>query len=211
MGLASGLAAVYLSWAVWIYACLNLFKKLGFTGLLELITSPVNLWHYIYYLNGVGSWNIWGYKPTGFVLWILWSLEAVLIIGLSSLFPLFMVAGEFCEACGTWCKQQPGATLRYCDPAELKQHLRAKDLSYLATLGAPRLGANQWLSLTLSRCGKCGTTNTLEARLITVTSDGNGQSTTTVVRPVSRLLLTSTECTVIQKIGQEAVDSAKRS
>src|SRR5262249_54797207 len=102
VGVASGLAAVYLSWVVWIYGYLGLFKKLGFTGLLALVVSPVSLWQYLYHLNGVGSWEIWGYKPTGFVLWVLWTLEATLITGLSSLLPPCIVI-----AADAWATSAP--------------------------------------------------------------------------------------------------------
>ncbi|HEX4959543.1 MAG TPA: TIR domain-containing protein [Thermoanaerobaculia bacterium] len=122
VGLAAGLGAVHLSWAVWVFGHLDLFKTTGLLGLLDLSSSPARLWHLLRSVNETGSWGLWGYKPTGALLWLLWSLEAALIIGLSSFFAALMLdTGDiFCEACDTWCQRLSGvAKLRSCDPAEL--------------------------------------------------------------------------------------------
>jgi len=204
-GLSAGLSAVYLSWAVWFRGHQGVFKAKGFIGLLDLVFSPVRLWHIFLSINGT-SWDLWGYKPSADVLLILWSLEAALIIGLSSLVCAFMVDDAvFCEACGTWCQLQLGvAKLRSCDPAELKRRLETKDLAFLEALGSPPSRANQWLNLRLWQCKKCGTTNTLDVEEATVTAKLSGRRSTTVARLLSRLLVTTPECAEIQRIGREA-------
>ncbi|HEX4959546.1 MAG TPA: toll/interleukin-1 receptor domain-containing protein [Thermoanaerobaculia bacterium] len=211
IGLAAGLGAVYLSWAVWVYGPPDLFKAPGLLGLVDLVFSPARLWHFLRIINATGSWDIWGYKPTGTILWLLWSLEAALIIGLSSFFAAVPVVIEICEACGTWCQSQPGvAKLRSCGPAELKRRLEAKDLAFLEALGAPPSGANQWLALDLNCCEKCGTTNTLDAYVTSVTSESRGRRSKKLALLVSGLLVTAAECAEIQRIGREAAKGSPR-
>jgi hypothetical protein len=138
LGFAAGFGAVYLSWVVWVSGHLGVLKATGLLGLLDLASSPVRLWQLLCGVNKMGSWEIWGYKPTGVVLWLLWSLEAALIIGLSSLVSSLVEREVFCEDCGNWCQKQfRVARLRSCDQAELRRHLEAKDFSFLGTLGAP--------------------------------------------------------------------------
>ncbi|HSS47747.1 MAG TPA: TIR domain-containing protein [Thermoanaerobaculia bacterium] len=213
VGLASGLGAVHLSWAVWLYGHLGPLTPTGLPGLLELAASPARLWHLLRGINETGSWNIWGYKPTGVVLWLLWSLEAVLITGLSTLVSFFTVelGDAFCEACGTQCKLEGGAKLRNCDRAELKRRLEMKDFAFLAALGARRSGSQQWLALNLWRCKKCGTTNALDAYVATMTTDAKGRPTTNFAPVLTGLLVTTAECTELQRIGREAAASTKRS
>src|SRR6185295_18185176 len=99
VGFIAGLGAVYLSWAAWLYGHLG-----GLVGLLDLASSPARLWHLLCEINTTGSWDIWGYNPTGFALWLVWSAEAALIVGLSAFFSFHVVVEKgivFCGRCGT--------------------------------------------------------------------------------------------------------------
>lgn len=216
VGFVAGLSAVHMSWAVWfygrVYAPSELFKSAGLLPLWDLATSPAHLWHLVRGIAETGSWVIWGYNPTGGILWLLWSLEAVLITGLSTFFAALTAdTGDvFCEACHTRCRYVGVAKLRYHDPVELKQRLEAKDLAFLKVLGAAPSGANKWLHLSLYRCGKCGATNTLNAYVKTVTTDSEGRRRTSFASALLGLLVSAAECAEIQRIGREAAGSPKR-
>ncbi len=202
VGFVAGFGAVYSSWVVWFYGHLGMFETTGLSGLLDLASAPGRLWHLLRGINETGSWDVWGYKPTGGALWLVWGLEAVLITGLSIFFA-FSVAcwGDvFCQACGTLCKQEFAAKLRICDLEELKQRLEAKDFAFLKGLGAPPSGAIKWLQLDLCQCKKCGNTNTLSTYVTTMTL----RLTKELTPAVLGLLITATECAEIQLIGREA-------
>lgn len=99
------------------------------------------------------------------------------------------------------------AAIRGRKAAELRsggaqRRLEAKDFAFLEALGAPPSGADQWLHLSLGRCGKCGTTNALDVFVVT--------GATKFATSISGLLVTAAECDEIQRIGREAAGSRKR-
>src|SRR5262249_20285307 len=136
-------------------------------------TNPSFLLAFILRLNEVGHWKIGGDKPTGLVLWILWAVEAAVIVGAAAIGASSTMEDEpYCETCNTWCKVKPlVAEFQPCDPAELKMRLEAKDLKLLEGLGAPTAEADRWLEAKLHQCGTCESTNTLTMEMVTAKTD----------------------------------------
>jgi len=95
--------SLYFAWAFFLYA---LAHRFGFmeVGALSLLFNPLAVWEIAGEINATGWFSIKGATPSGIFLWILWGIEAVVI-----LFAVLAIAGDgiademFCERCETWC------------------------------------------------------------------------------------------------------------
>jgi hypothetical protein len=213
-GLIVGFVAVYASWAVWISGQKTLAAPIS---VVDLAISPSSLWRWITLVNEWGSWDIAGYKPHGTGLAIIWSIEAILVVGASSLFAYICVDGEpYCEECGTWCPWE-GLGFKFtvpdnCEIAELKRRLEAKDWEFLKFLKVFNPDdAESWLNVDLQQCEKCGSTNTLSAQLKTIVTDEKNRRSEKSVPLTAGLLITAAECSEIKKIGQKVAFPTGRS
>ena len=100
---AAALSAFYACWAVWIYAFLR--RAEVDVNLLPIFLQPDVLWGVIQKVNSVGAWTLRSWEPTGTTLWIIWSIEALIIFGVTFLVALSaFLETPFCESCNSWCK-----------------------------------------------------------------------------------------------------------
>jgi hypothetical protein len=202
VALGVGFIALYASWAVWVYGILGRadLKR----DLVAIATHPVDLWSLILQINDVGAWKLGGSTPTGIILWIVWGLEAAIIIGAAIGSAIAMTSADpYCEACGTWCVSVPRvARLQACAPAELKPRIEGKDWAFLESLGAAPVDASNSLQVDLHRCKQCGQTSTLTIQTVTVTVDRKNRQSKKTRSVLDKLLVTPAECETIQQIGQ---------
>ncbi len=84
VGLLVGTVSFYVSWAVWVYAMIRRGDLLD-VSLMDLMTHPVALFDIIQGINQSGRWTMGSFTPKGAVLWALWALEALLIVGPAAL------------------------------------------------------------------------------------------------------------------------------
>lgn len=204
----TSLVAFYASWSAWIYALLR--RANMDVELTPILFQPDVLWQLIVRVNGVGAYTIRSWTPTGTALWIFWSLEALLIVGLALLLAVkFMRDEPFCEACGNWCKGQEGiARVASGDTAELKQRLEAKDLTILQNLGAAPAGAAEWFRLDLHACPSCKMTNTLSVKTVKLKIDKQGKSEESAEDTIDMLLLGPTETELVRRLGEKQTGAA---
>jgi hypothetical protein len=105
MGLGTALVGLYWAWVFFVYFLLS---KTGAQGLnlLKISTSPLVLFDVIKSINSTGWFTIKGATPSGIVLWILWSIEALIVF-----FFAFAISSSkidervFCEACNEWAPE----------------------------------------------------------------------------------------------------------
>lgn len=110
------------------------------------------------------------------MLWLLWGLEAVIIVGGSTLLATAEIAsGVFCEDCNQWCDQIPDAS-RFDLPEEQDtlQELRPDNLKPIAGLNPADPSATVYLQFDMWKCSKCNSTGALQVKLCEVVPDENG-------------------------------------
>ncbi len=199
--------SLYVSWAAWIYALLR--RAEAQVTLLSLILRPYFLWAVIRKVNQVGAWTLSGSTPTGIVLWVLWALEAAVIVGVAVVVARSLIlADPFCESCEAWCKKVEGACqVKAADPAEIKQRMESKDFSYLEKMGAVEPGGAAWVRLDLHSCPACHGANTLSAESVTLAVDKRGKKTKTTKTLIAKLLVSPAEADAIRQIGQKLAAS----
>ena len=95
VGLVVALLAYYVHWSVWAGRMIE-----------AQITAPGELWAFVSAVNAMGPWSIFGWTPTGFSLWGIWSIEALIIVGISTLLAHSLIDLPFCEDTGQWTTEK---------------------------------------------------------------------------------------------------------
>ncbi len=94
VALVVALATYYVHWMVWVGRMTD-----------AQIVAPGQLWAFVSTINALGPWTIFDWTPTGFALWAIWAVEAVVIIGLGAISAGGVVDVPFCEDTGEWAKE----------------------------------------------------------------------------------------------------------
>ncbi len=94
VGLIVALAAYYIHWSVWVGRMTD-----------AQVLAPGQLWAFVSTVNALGPWSIFGWTPSGFSLWAIWGIEAVVIVGLGSISAGGVVDVPFCEDTGQWATE----------------------------------------------------------------------------------------------------------
>jgi hypothetical protein len=67
--------------------------------------DPSALWTFISAINAIGPWSIFGWTPSGFSLWAIWGIEALMMIGIAVLGARGMTDIPYCEQTGQWASE----------------------------------------------------------------------------------------------------------
>ena len=149
IGLVIGAVTLFASWSAWIHA---------FTEQEILPYSVSAVWSIAKSIAEVGPWSILGYTPTGFVLYALWLIEAVVIVGGASLVTAGMIGSvPFCEPCSCWLDHEeviePLSPLS--QPDETRDQVIAGDLTPLHALTPVSGQATTFTRIALRQCPNC--------------------------------------------------------
>ena len=134
MGLGTALIGLYWAWVFFVYFLLS---KTGAQGLnlLKMSTSPVVLFDVIKSINSTGWFTIKGATPTGIVLWVLWSIEALIVF-----FFAFELSSSkidervFCEDCNEWAPEGDDIDLDLPETPEEIQQIAQGEFSIISQL-----------------------------------------------------------------------------
>lgn len=199
------LEALYVSWASW--TTLLLWRSDVEASFLPLLESPALLWSVVRELNGVGAWSVGGFSPTGGLLWALWGLEALIILGLATLVPLGILTLPFCERCERWSKLDEDIA-RFADTDSdsdsdsdsLKSSVEGGAVEFLSSLGKPSVKDTTWLRADLHRCPSCDDLHTLTLSRVTVTND-KGERKENAQSILQHLLLPKTAAAALRELA----------
>ncbi|MEO0897976.1 MAG: hypothetical protein AAFY71_16325 [Bacteroidota bacterium] len=87
LGIFGGLALLYVHWAIWvaaIYAQSEGGSMADPTVALNFALAPGALWETMVAINKIGTWELGG-VINGTFLWVIWAIEAIVMVGLSTL------------------------------------------------------------------------------------------------------------------------------
>lgn len=205
VGITVGLIAFYISWAVWVYATLG--RADVELSLVALIMQPKVVWELVGTINELGAWSIKSFTPTGAVLWALWGVEALLIIGPSLLIAIIN-SDPFCERCNTWCSKEQRLkerTLGDVDPGLLKDPKSWRGLRMLDRLSPRAPDDTDWLRLDLHVCDpECRKTQALDVVRVSTRQDSDGQMKEDVESIVQGLLLSNADVDRLRTVSTNA-------
>jgi hypothetical protein len=163
--------AWYVAWVVWEWYILRRWDY--HPEMLFMFTHPRGVWYVAVAINKVGTVSTGdrGDAIKGPVLWILWAIEAGVVLGAATLVPYRMTRGlAFCEACQRWCRKREGILSVGPAPDEdrLRARLALKDLSALEELGPADMSAARRLRVDLQNCPACDAMHLLSVGRIDV-------------------------------------------
>lgn len=99
-----GLLSLYFAWVFFLYVLAHRFDLME-VGVLQLLFNPFAVLSVMNEINKTGWFSIKGATPSGIFLWILWLIEAGIILGVVTLAGSAAVDDEmFCEKCDRWCE-----------------------------------------------------------------------------------------------------------
>lgn len=148
-GIIFGLFAVYSSWVIWLF---ELFQRQ------EWVFNPVTILHIMQFLSIEGVWSSGSFTPTGFLLYIIWFVEAAIIVGgciyASS---TYIKNDAFCEKCNAWVNDKYKLfNLNYvCNSTKLKNLLHQGQFSALSDLKIQNPPGDAYTTVELSKCSNC--------------------------------------------------------
>lgn len=184
-GFLAGCLAEYAQWVAWVFA-LSKQEVLALT--------PAQLAPLIQYVAENGAWSIFGSTPTGWELYAYWGLEALVIVGMSTLVAgLYLNTAAYCEKCKRWADEKHSISPldAVTDPKGLKSRLEQGDLAGLKALKKQSADAAAYTELNLKKCPACAQSNFLSVDAVTITVDKKGKKNKTTKQLLQNLVLNS--------------------
>ena len=206
VALLAAAAAWYASWVVWEWHVVtqNNSDAPRATVLFVLLTKPNVVWELATEINQYGTFGMAKGDPIrGAFLWVLWMIEAGVVLGVASVVPYRMVRRlAFCESCQKWGRNREGILSVAPAPDEdrLRARLALKDLSALEELGPADMNAPRRLRVDLQNCESCNQMHLLSVYRVDVSYDKNGHRTDKARPLVDRLWLDPEQAQMVQEI-----------
>lgn len=202
--------ALYASWAMWVQTILTI-EHVRTVHWMKLARRPRDLWNLICLINQHGTWGFdKGSPTTGWMLWLIWLLEAATVIGLGMLAaPGIVQRRPFCEACGCWCKR--GAKVLLTPPqdlAQLKLQLESNDFRPLESLG-PGGKKTDHLIVLLDSCKHCCQFHTLSLTHVMFRRNKLGQAHINHKMIVKQLMIGPGEAETLRQLTEKVTQAAK--
>ena len=184
-GIVVGLISLYVAWAAWI---------LALSGHQALVLSPVILIQVLGEVGKEGVWSMFGYTPTGVVLYAIWLIEAGMIVWFTVVACKdFMGETPFCERCSCWAEEKfeiwPLSLPE--DPEQVREQMEHGELDGLKALSPQPEGTAAYSSLTLRSCPSCEESRFLTFKLASTEVDSEGEATKNEVTVAENLILSS--------------------
>jgi hypothetical protein len=197
--------AWYVAWVVWEWYILRRWDYNP--EFLFMFTHPRGVWYVAVAINKVGTITM-GDRDDGIkgpVLWLLWAIEAGVVLGAATLVPYRMTRGlAFCEACQRWCRRREGilSVGPAADEDRLRARLALKDLSALEELGPADMSAPRRLRVDLQNCPACDAMHLLSVCRMEVSYNRQGQRSDKVRVLVDRLWLDPEQAKTVEEIKE---------
>ena len=188
-----GLLAVYVSWVGWILA---MSKQ-------QLLTfAPGEILSVIAEAAEEGVWSISGSTPTGVLLYLVWIVEALLIIGATAGVAMAIVSSAvFCEPCDRWLDTfETSPPLAVPASADVVGALENGDCQPVLDLSKADVSARQFWHIELTGCSTCDTSDLLSIKAVEKTFDKKGKEQVNAKMVVEHLRIPRAVC---EKIRQQ--------
>ena len=176
-GSAVGLFAVYACWVAFLFVLTRRFNESYSLGYLQLLTNPALVWESMGYLNDVGWFTIFKVRVSGGVLWVIWFIEALGILGAGILGGLGVMHEEvFCEDCNGWADDIDfNLRLAITDKEAVKSMIE-NNINGLLELPAATDLQSEHIRVNIHHCAGCNKTKTLDVDLLSYTTNDKGET-----------------------------------
>ncbi len=177
MGFLTSIFALYTSWVVFVFVLMRQNGDFEQVGIQELFFAPDSLWELMQSINSTGWYSIRDATPSGTFLWIIWGIEAlVIIVAITYLASASLDSAIFCEDCSQWSKTLSSFHLAPTDDISFLEKLMAGETEILAELDANHETLFPRITVDLYSCGGCTETNGYKLRVVTLEVDKDGKT-----------------------------------
>lgn len=158
-GLSLGCGLVYFSHCVLINLLLGLDLK-------NLVFNPYLIIASLSEIADTGYYSINKNTVSGVLLWLIWVIEASILIIVPSYFcNKFSTSSVFCEVCGNWAQEDKGIlNFTYPNVDELKSQFMDQNFTILDQTSKVKPEAKQYFSVDEEWCKTCEKTFTVSLR-----------------------------------------------
>lgn len=209
----TSMLALYVSWAVWIAAIYQRTEGRQISWI-KLSRHPYAVWQLMKWINQFGTWTFDNSKTatTGWQLWVVWGLEAALVIATAMFVAVAVVRQHpFCETCDQWCRR----TVRFFlapvqDFRPLKSRLESKDVQSLAAVGpGPKYGDH--IIVDLESCETCQQFHTLTVTQVLTQRRKLGHPQVNSQKIVRQMLIGPSEAQTVRQLAEQIALAPKPS
>lgn len=193
-GLVFGLLLEYTAFVAWIFALSNWEY---------IIYQPQDMKSLLAFIAVDGAWEMFGMVFKGAILYTVWALELIIILGCAAILPYTLLQPKaYCEQCKRWVTDHksvlPFEVIQ--DPAGFRAQLEQGEFVILGSLAGVPYSAPQYTSYDLSHCSVCNNLHLLSIETITTTVDAQGRATTNKTDVIRNLLIDAESMALIQEL-----------
>jgi len=207
LGLAGfffGLLADYIGWVGW----LTLIA--GDPRFLVEFFFPVDIFYYITVVASKGAWTLSGSTPTGALLYVVWLIEACIVIGGTTyLTATSLSKTPFCEDSDTWADKR--SVLGIFNPLtnipQFKSAVLQGSFKPFNELKPSNPTNNHYTLLEVYECMDCKNFFVLNVDDVTIKINNKGKAEAKTKSIVSNLIVTSMTLSSLRKLNEPQVEA----
>ncbi len=168
IGALLGGLAVWFQWSRWM----ALFSE----GAVDTYGLGL-LWANIQIVASEGAWSIFSFTPMGAGLYIIWGIEAAIVVGIPAFLGLGATREPYCEECKVWLRSTStiGPFVPLVAPSVFVDDLLRRVPDTLRQLQPSALGAMRYSELELLNCPECRRFHLMTLTTVTITHDEDGK------------------------------------
>ncbi|MBD3673459.1 MAG: hypothetical protein HUJ26_08025 [Planctomycetaceae bacterium] len=173
-GLFVGIFALYLSWVWYLFLISREAMGQGF-----FLFDTRAMFGFMQLLAETGIWEMFGVAPTGIALYLIWVLEALIVV-VPSAFIAWAADTPFCEPCHRWTEEKECLVAFRLpeDLSQLQESLEAGDFAPLFELSMKNIEP-ACLNAKIHRCDGCDESTWLELEVAQLFVDDDGEMKST--------------------------------
>ena len=178
LALFVGLFALYSAWIFFLFVLLRQGGvPIQWSDVPTMFFSAEANWDAVLAINNNGWFEMAGGTPSGIFLWVLWLIEAAIIVGMITSFGFGAVAQEvFCERCHCWIEDGPTLHLAAPERMETLQRLGSGHLEDLYQLDLVAFDEYPRMQVETKNCQECQNTATCRIKAVSLEIDKDGKS-----------------------------------
>ncbi|PCJ17214.1 MAG: hypothetical protein COB02_14300 [Candidatus Cloacimonadota bacterium] len=195
-----GILAFYFGWVSWLHAVteqnvLNVDLVAVFSDL-----APSKVFSMATSIAQKGAWGIFGWTPTGFSLYFIWGIEALMIIFLTVIAATVSIDDPFCERCNNWIKQDsdisPFSFIGDID--SYKSSIEKEGAEFVLNAKKQEEAESKFSEYKLFACNNCNSSQMLSVSNVEITLGSDNKEEFTKTEVIKYLLLNKEQFTSLK-------------
>jgi len=207
LGLAAfffGVLADYIGWVVW------LATLAGNPMFLLEFFFPIDILQFITVIAEKGAWTLRGMTPTGMALYLVWFIEACIVIGGTTYLTVVSLASTpFCEDSDVWADKKSALGIFYPvkNISQFKNLVIQGSFTPFNELKPLSSFSDNYTLLEVYECEQCKSFFVLNVNDVVIKTDNKGRKSNVTKSIVSNLIITPTTLASLKKLNEPKVEA----